>query len=168
MSRATDPLSKTERSAHMAKVRGKGNRSTEGRVELALLEAGIGGWEKHPKEIVGKPDFFFPRLRLAVFVDGCFWHGCPVCKRRIPASRPEFWRAKIDQNRRRDNRQQRKLRQQGYHVMRIWEHDLKRNTWLKRLRTMLRKIEVDCGQDSSTVAGSAPSGDVVESGPSAR
>lgn len=137
----SDPLSKAERSARMSKVRSKGNRSTESRVESALVEAGISGWEKHHKEILGKPDFFFPRYRLALFVDGCFWHACPVCKRRIPASRPEFWRKKIDENRRRDNRQHRRLRKEGYHVMRVWEHELKRDTWLKRLRSKLSRIE---------------------------
>lgn len=127
----------------MAKVRGKGNRSTEMKVELALVDVGVEGWEKHPKDILGKPDFYFPDHRLAVFVDGCFWHACPVCKRRVPASRAEFWRNKIDENRRRDNRQRRKLRRQGYHVMRVWEHELKRDTWLKRLRSMLDRTRIE-------------------------
>lgn len=137
----SDPLSKVERSARMSRVRGKGNRSTELRAELALTEAGVSGWEKHRKDILGKPDFFFPRYRLALFVDGCFWHACPVCKRRIPASRPEFWRKKLGENRRRDNRQHRKLREEGCHVMRVWEHELEGNTWLKRLHSMLQRIE---------------------------
>jgi DNA mismatch endonuclease (patch repair protein) len=108
----------------MAKVRGKGNRSTEVRVEAALIEENIEGWEKHPKGVLGKPDFFFPELKLAVFVDGCFWHVCPRCNRNVPTSRREFWENKLDENRRRDNRTHRKLRQMGYHVMRVWEHDL--------------------------------------------
>lgn len=135
------PLSKTERSVRMSKVRSKGNRSTESRVESALIEARILGWEKHHKDILGKPDFFFPHHRLALFVDGCFWHACPVCKRHTPTSRAEFWRNKIDENRRRDNRQRRRLRTEGYHVIRVWEHELKKDTWLKRLRSMLQRIE---------------------------
>jgi len=140
-----DPLSKAERSARMSKIRSKGNRSTEVRAELKLLEVGITGWDKHRKDVLGKPDFFFPRHRLALFVDGCFWHACPVCKRRTPASRSQFWSKKIDENRKRDNRQHRKLRAQGYHVMRVWEHELKRDTWLKRLRSMLSRIEREPG-----------------------
>lgn len=136
-----DPLSRDERSARMAKVRNAGNKSTEGRVEAALIEDGIEGWEKHPKDIVGKPDFFFPRYRLAVFVDSCFWHACPVCNRRAPVNRAEFWRNKIEGNRKRDNRQRRQLRRQGYHVMRIWEHQLGTDTWLKRLRALIRRLE---------------------------
>jgi DNA mismatch endonuclease (patch repair protein) len=136
----TDPLSKAERSTRMSKVRGSGNKSTEGRVEVALLEAGIEGWEKQPKDVLGKPDFYFRHYKLALFVDGCFWHSCPRCKRRIPINQHDFWKQKLDVNRRRDNRVHRLLRQQGYHVMRIWEHDLKKNTWLRRLKNMLNKI----------------------------
>lgn len=136
-----DPLNKEERSVRMSKVRGTGNKSTEGRVEQALIAAGIEGWEKHRKDIPGKPDFFFPQRHLILFVDGCFWHACPVCNRRTPSNHGEFWRNKIEETRRRDNRKRRHLRQDGYHVMRVWEHQLKSHTWLKRLRTMLRKLE---------------------------
>lgn len=136
-----DALDEAARSAHMSKIKGKGNKSTEAVVETALLQANITGWVKHPKEIVGKPDFFFPDSKIALFVDGCFWHGCPRCKRRVPSNRSDFWRKKIDDNRRRDNRQHRRLREQGYHVMRVWEHQLKKITWLKRLQAMLRRLD---------------------------
>jgi DNA mismatch endonuclease (patch repair protein) len=76
-----------------------------------------------------------------LFIDGCFWHACPRCARRNPTNRADFWREKLDANRRRDNRQRRRLRRQGYHVMRVWEHDLKRDTWLNRLLAMLRRLE---------------------------
>lgn len=140
MRAVTDKLSKAERSAIMAKVKSTGNRSTEAVVEAALIEAGIEGWEKQPP-LLGKPDFYFPAHRLVVFVDGCYWHGCPKHV-RMPASNVAYWNSKIDRNCRRDNRYRRKLRQQGYHVMRVWEHDLKRDTWLKRLKSMLRRLEV--------------------------
>lgn len=143
-----DPLNPAERAARMAKVRGSGNQSTEGRVEIALTQAGIIGWEKHPRNVLGKPDFFFPHQRLALFVDGCFWHACPICNRRTPTARSDFWRTKIDENRRRDNRNRRQLRQRGYHVMRVWEHDLKKDTWLKRLRSTIRRIESQAAVDS--------------------
>lgn len=134
-----DKLSTVARSALMAKVRATGNRSTEGRVEAALSEAGITGWEKHPP-LLGKPDFYFPGTRLVMFVDGCYWHGCPHHV-RFPQAQADYWRDKIDRNRRRDNRLRRRLRQQGYHVMRVWEHDLKQDIWIKRLRAFLRTIE---------------------------
>ncbi len=144
-----DPLSEAERAAHMAKVRGSGNKSTEGRVEAALRAAGIEGWEKHPKGVLGKPDFYFPCQRLAVFIDGCFWHGCPVCARRTPTARADFWREKIEGNRRRDERQRRRLRGQGYHVMRVWEHSLRTDVWLKRLHSMIQRIEGISCKDSA-------------------
>ncbi len=134
-----DPLSPEARSALMGKVRSTGNRSTEGRVEAALTAAGVAGWEKHP-DLPGKPDFHFSAHTLVLFVDGCQWHACPR-RVRYPQANADYWRAKIDRNRRRDNRTRRHLRQQGYHVMRVWEHDLKGVTWLKRLRAMLRRTE---------------------------
>jgi DNA mismatch endonuclease (patch repair protein) len=120
----------------MSLVRGTGNKSTELRAEQSLTENGIGGWTKHPKGMVGKPDFYFPEHKLAVFIDGCFWHACPTCG-RLPKSRTEFWHTKIDENRRRDNRVRRKLRKMGYRTMRVWEHELKRDSWVKRLRSRL-------------------------------
>jgi DNA mismatch endonuclease (patch repair protein) len=123
----------------MAKVRSTGNRSTESRVEAALIDAGITGWVKHP-DMPGKPDFFFPNQKLVVFVDGCFWHGCPK-HTRFPQANAEYWRNKIGRNRRRDNRVRRQLRRDHFHVMRIWEHDLKNETWLKRLQAMIRRSD---------------------------
>src|SRR5438128_485304 len=95
----TDPLSPSQRSERMSRVRQRGNRSTEGIVERSLVAEGIGGWEKHPRDVPGKPDFFFRDHSLAVFVDGCFWHACPKCARRTPHSRTDFWTRKIDENR---------------------------------------------------------------------
>jgi DNA mismatch endonuclease (patch repair protein) len=133
-----DSLTKAERSALMARVRWAGNESTERLVETCLRRAGIKGFKKHPANVLGRPDFYFPRYRLAVFVDGCFWHCCPSCGRRIPKSNTTFWKNKIDENRRRDNRIRRKLHRLGYHVVRIWEHDAKRMTWLDRLRAAMK------------------------------
>jgi DNA mismatch endonuclease (patch repair protein) len=140
-----DPLSKSERSVQMSKVRSKGNRSTEGRAEAAMIQAGVEGWEKHPKGILARPDFFFPKHNLLVFVDGCYWHGCPRHV-RFPQSNVDYWRDKIEGNRLRDNRVRTKLRRQGYHVMRVWEHDLKSDRWLKRLRRMLDKLKEESEQ----------------------
>lgn len=124
----------------MSLVRSRGNKSTELFVEEALKANRITGWKKHPQNIPGKPDFYFPKHRLAVFVDGCFWHMCPICG-RLPKSRQEFWRTKIDENRQRDNRIKRKLRALGYRTMRIWEHELKTTGWLSRLQKRLVRIE---------------------------
>lgn len=139
--RMADSLTPDERSRRMSLVKPSGNRSTEGRVESRLLAANVSGWVKHPPDVPGRPDFYFPSQRLMLFVDGCFWHACPTCERRNPTNRAEFWREKIEGNRRRDNRTRRRLRAEGYHVMRVWEHDLKTDRWLKRLVAMLRRLD---------------------------
>src|SRR3989442_15039967 len=95
-----DPLSRSERSARMARIRSKGNASTEKAVASTLRSEGITGWIKHPTELEGNPDFYFTRHRLVGFVDGCFLHGGPRCG-RVPKSRVAFWRAKNAGNRRR-------------------------------------------------------------------
>jgi len=114
------------RSRNMAAIRGRGNRSTEGRIRAALAQAGIKGWALHPKGLPGNPDFLFASAKLAVFVDGCFWHGCPRCY-VLPKSRQGYWHAKIDRNRARDKRNSAAAKQAGYRILRLWEHELKRN-----------------------------------------
>jgi DNA mismatch endonuclease (patch repair protein) len=121
-----DVFTKAKRSAVMSRIRGKGNRDTE----LALMKLfrlhGITGWRRHQK-VFGKPDFLFRKARLAVFVDGCFWHGCPRCFRQ-PKSNRIFWTEKIAGNKKRDLLVGRVLRKQGWRVVRIWEHDLARQS----------------------------------------
>lgn len=107
----------------MAAVRGRGNRSTEARLRLGLVRAGICGWKLHPKDVPGRPDFYFPEKRLAVFVDGCFWHGCPQCG-HLPRVNPAFWTAKIRRNRERDSEMSARLESAGVKVKRLWEHEL--------------------------------------------
>ena len=74
----------------------------------------------------GKPDFVFPAERIAVFVDGCFWHGCPR-HYRAPAQNGDFWVRKLNNNRNRDKLVTRTLRARGWTVLRVWEHALKGN-----------------------------------------
>lgn len=133
-----DTLTTTQRSELMAKVKAKGNRSTELRVLSVFQTSSITGWTQHPHDIQGRPDFYFEEHRVAVFVDGCFWHGCPQCG-RIPKTREAFWRSKIEGNRLRDSRTGRLLRRRGYQVVRVWEHELKDKKWVRRLLRMLDK-----------------------------
>lgn len=73
--------------------------------------------------LLWKPDFTFRRERVVVFVDGCFWHGCPKCYKR-PGSNQEFWDNKIAANRKRDRLVSRELKLLGWHVVRVWQHQL--------------------------------------------
>ena len=86
-----------ERSRMMGNIRSKGNRSTEKSFRFALVRAGISGWVLHPKRILGTPDFYFAKENVAIFVDGCFWHGCRKCG-HLPATRSVFWRTKFEHN----------------------------------------------------------------------
>jgi DNA mismatch endonuclease (patch repair protein) len=111
------------RSRQMSLVRGKGNQTTERRLASLLRERRITGWRTH-LGLEGRPDFVFRKERVAVFVDGCFWHGCRTCKRRIPKTNRSFWANKIRTNVKRDRLVSRRLRQAGWKVVRIWEHAL--------------------------------------------
>ena len=87
----------------MSAIRGKSNRTTELRLRMALVRSGIEGWTLHSSALPGKPDFCFPKSRVAVFVDGCFWHGCDRCG-HVPKTRSAFWQAKFERNQERDPR----------------------------------------------------------------
>ena len=108
----------------MSRIRGRGNRSTERVLRLALVRAGISGWRLHPGYVFGKPDFWFDTQKLAIFVDGCFWHSCKRCRIPIPASNNDYWSVKLAKNRKRDRGVTRWLRARGVRVLRIWEHEL--------------------------------------------
>lgn len=111
-------------SERMAKVRSRGNRSTEIPLRLALVRLGLRGWELHPRDIFGRPDFYFRRPRVAVFIDGCFWHNCPRCG-HIPSKRTAYWVMKFRRNTLRSKLVRRHLASQGITVVRVWEHEIK-------------------------------------------
>lgn len=119
-----DFLSPEKRSELMSKVKSVGNATTEIAMVRAMRTVGISGWRRHLRVFSFRPDFVFRREKVAVFVDGCFWHSCPVhC--RVPSSNVEFWRAKLESNRRRDLRANAEFVSRGWLVFRLWEHELK-------------------------------------------
>jgi len=133
-----DVFTKARRSEVMSRIRGRGNKDTE-LVLVRLFRAHrITGWRRH-QPVFGKPDFVFSKLRLAVFVDGCFWHGCPKHGTQ-PANNRAFWRRKLAGNKTRDRLVTRTLRRRGWRVLRVWEHELARKNevrLLKRIRAAL-------------------------------
>jgi len=117
-----DVFTKAKRSAVMSRIRGRGNKDTELALIKLFRQHRITGWRRNQK-VFGKPDFLFRQNRLALFVDGCFWHGCPKhCK--MPAGNRAFWQKKFAANKTRDRRVNRELHKLGWRVIRIWEHDL--------------------------------------------
>jgi DNA mismatch endonuclease, patch repair protein len=123
----------------MGRIAGKGNRSTEVAALKTLRKLGIVGWRRHFHRVAGKPDFFFPESRLALFIDGCFWHGCPACARKIPSNRSKFWRDKLAKNRERDLKVVATLRRSGIAVIRVWEHELVSERWANRVIRRLQR-----------------------------
>lgn len=117
-----DVFTKAKRSEVMSRIRGRGNKDTELVLAKLLRIHGIAGWRRH-QPLFGRPDFIFRRERIAIFVDGCFWHGCPKHS-TMPINNREFWEKKLAANMLRDRLVTKALRKQGWIVMRIWEHDL--------------------------------------------
>ncbi len=95
-----DVFTAEKRSEVMSRIRGKGNERTELALLAVFRAERITGWRRHRK-LFGRPDFVFAKRRLAVFVDGCFWHGCPR-HGTMPKANRAFWQAKLERNRQRD------------------------------------------------------------------
>jgi DNA mismatch endonuclease (patch repair protein) len=138
-----DVFTKAKRSEVMSRIRGRGNKDTELALARLLRANGIKGWRRHvvlkfkirssqkparrePRP-TGRitPDFVFRKARLAVFVDGCFWHGCPKHATK-PANNRAFWKKKLAGNKIRDRVVNQTLRRTGWRVVRIWEHELQK------------------------------------------
>ena len=133
-----DVFDTKKRSEVMSRIRGKGNKSTELALASAFRKAGIKGWRRHvaiklvlgPRvakrvgtaQLIVRPDFVFRRERVAVFVDGCFWHRCPLHS-TVPANNREFWEQKLARNVERDRLHDKELKKAGWRVLRFWEHE---------------------------------------------
>ena len=130
-----DHVSREVRSKIMASVRSRGSGTTEVTLGRLLWASGLRGYRKQWR-VKGRPDFAWPGLKIAVFVDGCFWHGCR-CK-YLPRTNTEFWREKIENNRRRDKAASRELRRDGWTVIRVKECGVKRPRTLDRIASAVR------------------------------
>ncbi len=140
----TDILTIEQRSERMRRIRGRGNETTELALIRVIRLSGIKGWRRHlvirwdnhalnPKlqsvqalrnfRAFVAPDFVFVRDRVALFVDGCFWHSCPL-HGTMPKSRTTFWSEKLSRNRARDSFVEHALLKTGWSVIRIWEHEI--------------------------------------------
>lgn len=134
-----DHIDKAARSRNMAAIRSRGNATTERRLRAYLVRNGVSGWVLHPVDVIGTPDVLFRSIPLAVFVDGCFWHGCDSCF-KMPANNHSFWRSKIEANIERDRNVDRTLEAQGIIVLRFKEHDIQKSPGdvVKRLLNKVR------------------------------
>lgn len=119
-----DTFTKPQRSAIMRAVKAQGNQSTEMKLIALFRARRITGWRRNYK-LPGRPDFVFPNQRVALFADGCFWHG-HTCRNVTPAANAEYWKQKIKRNRARDKSVTRALTQKGWRVVRLWECQIKK------------------------------------------
>lgn len=126
------------RSQLMSRVRSRGNKTTELLAAKLFRANGITGWRRHSR-LVGKPDFVWPKSRVALFVDGCFWHGHACGRNLSPKTNATLWREKIVANKMRDRQNTYKLRATGWKVLRLWECSLTKNQskCIRRLRKAL-------------------------------
>ena len=134
-----DVFSKAKRSEIMAKIKGK-HTSPEVRLAYLLKELGFKP-ERHRKDLPGSPDAVLPRIKVVLFVNGCFWHGHRNCSRAsLPRTNRVFWKTKIEKNKRRDVSQQRKLRKMGWCVLTFWTcKPLTHEILVSRLRRYARR-----------------------------
>ncbi|MBK8181224.1 MAG: DNA mismatch endonuclease Vsr [Planctomycetes bacterium] len=121
----SDVFSPSKRSWVMSRIRSESDLEREFRSHC--WRAGLRGWRVHRKVLGVRGDLVFGRARVVVFLDGCFWHGCPRCYQR-PRANAAFWRRKLVVNQTRDRRQSARLRAAGWEVIRIWECDLLRRS----------------------------------------
>ncbi len=136
-----DNLTPEDRYKTMFAVKASGS-ALERAMREALEACGLTGLEYNRADLYGKPDIVHEAARVAVFLDSCFWHGCPRHLRR-PASNTDYWRRKIARNRRRDRLVTATLRAEGWRVFRIWEHSARnpraRRWWTTRIANALRE-----------------------------
>ena len=133
-----DVFDAEKRSDIMRQVKSKKNKSTELRLIEIFKQNGITGWRrKYP--VKGHPDFVFPKKKIAVFVDGCFWHAHD-CRNTRPADHQEYWQKKRERNMKHDKEVTAMFEAHGWTVLRIWECELKKkneSTLLERLKSFI-------------------------------
>lgn len=131
-----DRFSREQRSRTMSRIRAK-NTKPELLLRKYLFKRGL-RYRLHVRTLPGAPDLVFPGRKVAVFVDGCFWHGHPGCKKATtPKTNTDYWRAKIEGNQARDRAVNATLLSRGWHVIRVWECELSS----ERLETVTQAIE---------------------------
>jgi len=120
----------------MSLVKSAHGRTTERRLRAHLVCRGISGWTMNERRLPGRPDFVFHGVRLIIFVDGCFWHGCTRCK-RPPKTNVSFWTDKVRMNQSRDKKVTAALKRRGWVVIRVKECDLRDAQYTGRIITKI-------------------------------
>lgn len=109
------------------------NTTPEVRLRAMLREAGFPGYRLHWRKAPGRPDIAYPGRKVAIFVNGCFWHRCPHCKPAMPQTNREFWERKFELNAERDARKVSQLQDSGWTVLLVWECEIESESALARV-----------------------------------
>jgi len=134
------PPPASSEAVHRAMVSNRGkDTGPEKILRRALRRSGITGYRMNWKGAPGKPDVAFPEHRLAIFVNGCFWHRCPRCNLRLPKTNRGYWKKKFELNVERDARKKKDLEIAGWHVMTIWECEIREDVdrYVRRIKRRL-------------------------------
>lgn len=136
-----DKFSKEKRSKIMSAIRGKGTK-IEDAVARELFKNGI-RFRRNVKDLPGTPDIAIKKYKIAIFLDSCFWHGCPE-HFKMPKSNKAFWANKIEKNIVRDSKIDQYYTENNWHLVRIWEHDLNFNfkKTTKKIITLIHYIKL--------------------------
>lgn len=129
------PVPKSETTSRVMSANKDRNTKPELILRKALWSKGLKGYRLHPKKIPGKPDIVYNRKKVAIFVNGCYWHRCPKCDLPVPKSNSEFWRRKFSKNKERDNQKLKSLKESGWNTIVVWECEIK-----KDLESIIGKI----------------------------
>lgn len=125
-----DKRSPTPKSETVSRVM-SANRAKNSKPEMLLRQRlwreGIRGYRLHYKRVPGRPDISFVGKKIAIFVNGCYWHRCPKCNYSKPKTNAEFWAAKFERNVARDNRKVSELQALGWQILTVWECELKKD-----------------------------------------
>lgn len=136
----------------------QGNKGKDTKPELVLRkrlrEAGLTGYRLQWK-VPGRPDVAWPGKKVALFVNGCFWHRCPLCNPPMPKSNVEYWLVKFERNEERDRRNLRELEEMGWRVHVVWECQLKKKTIEQTMQKLLPQLAKELGKEAEFFGGSA-------------
>lgn len=142
-------MDKQTATRHVMQANRSKDTGPELRVRHALRDAGLPGYRLHWKKASGRPDISYPGRKVAIFVNGCYWHRCPWCSLPMPKTNPDFWEKKFARNRERDQRNHEQLANEGWRVLVVWECRLKRGRFDDTMRSIIEQVKdsgESCGQ----------------------
>ncbi|MBA2176139.1 very short patch repair endonuclease [Halobacillus locisalis] len=142
----TDIMTKEQRKKTMSRIKAKSK--LEDKVSKALWNKGY-RFRKNVKKLRGTPDIVIQKYKIVIFIDSCYWHACPI-HGSTPKTNTEFWENKFEKNKARDKRDNEYYREKGWHILRVWEHDLKKGKFEETIEWIAQFIDESKKQEGAT------------------